>query len=152
MKHSKIILTAILLLLSTALYAQQPNFSGTWVQTQKTSLSGKNYSNSIPSKVNISQTADQFIIKETSVTGKPGQDTTITVNLTIDGKPNIKTGKSKRASSVMAAFNAGHTGFKEPPKSALQTSPIKRTSRSPKTGHYHRMEKPSLSAKPLPIF
>jgi nitrate reductase alpha subunit len=113
MKSTIKILTAALLLLSMNCLGQGgTKFTGTWVLQEKTSLSGIDYANGVPSKIIISQAGDQLIIYRTSIIGAEGQDTTETQTLNLDGNAQI-TNDPHRKISVLTQYSQDHHGFSQ---------------------------------------
>jgi len=95
-------------------FGQKADFSGTWMQTERNSLSGKDYANGLPSKIKITQEQSRITIERTSLSGNTDSPATIEIEkLNIDGLPATSTTASKRIKSSMIQFTAGKMGFTE---------------------------------------
>ena len=63
------IYVCIMAMLMTATLQAQTNFSGTWSLKEKQHISGPDYSNGVPNKLNVQQTKDSVIIEYISIDG-----------------------------------------------------------------------------------
>ncbi len=71
--------------LSATGYPQAIDFSGTWSVVGQTWISGKQYPNSTPKKIKLSQTKDRIIMESTYATGH-GTNFTLIDTLNFDGR------------------------------------------------------------------
>ena len=63
------IYVCIMAMLMTATLQAQTNFNGTWSLKEKQHISGPDYSNGVPNKLNVQQTKDSVIIEYISIDG-----------------------------------------------------------------------------------
>jgi len=90
-------LIAGIVLFSMAAYAQQTDFSGTWVFGDQQSISGNLYSDVSPTQMKVTQKGDEIVIEKTTSAGNG--DVTTNETLTFDGKPfqtTTSSGRKKR--------------------------------------------------------
>jgi len=94
-------------LFCTQLFAQQPGFSGTWKLTEKTNLSGADYSNAVPAQIKLEQSITELTEGRTEVSpdeNTPG--TTSTEKLPLEtGKGTIGTTADKRKIKTTVQIN-----------------------------------------------
>lgn len=97
--NKQISITVLFLLASFTLYAQQPDYSGTWQLKTKESISGPLYSKTISEELHLVQNKDEIT---------SGTDTKTTVS---EFKPFEKIMPSKEKDVLTIKWNADHTGF-----------------------------------------
>jgi hypothetical protein len=98
------------LLLTTIVFAQKTDFSGTWILKDQISISGTLYGNGVPKQIKVTQTNDNLIL-ESITSNAQGQDITTTENLAFNGDKFEATTASKRKKSVTLSRDQEGTTF-----------------------------------------
>ena len=91
-------------------YAQQTDFSGTWIFKDQQSISGNLYSNGVPKQITITQNNKSIIIEKITAVGD-GTDATTRDTLTFDGKAFKSITASKRQKETILTWTDSKESF-----------------------------------------
>ena len=126
LKTNTTLLSTILLILfcSSAVFAQQTDFSGDWKLKGQENISGKLYSNGVPEEMKIIQASTQITVEKITL-GQNAEYMTTSETLYSNRDPFVTQTASKRKKVITLKWNADQQGFTEIANVYNATDPAK---------------------------